>query len=330
MKRRFWSSGLVAVSLLFYATEQTHASIDLDENRLPDIWQKHFSPEGGAEEDDDGDGANNLAEAEAGTNPNDSDSVFRIQGCHWNADDDSVCVEWKAVRGKAYCVEARCLLTENDRGWIELGRYEHRESDGAVELTLVEPPGTSIFANGRCFLRIGVEDQDQDRDGLSDWEEGVVGTDAFGDDAEGDLQTAMAWLGEEVSEENDEGGGDEDSEEHDDFDDEEGDEDSDEYDEGEDDEDSEEHDDFNDEEGDEDSDEHDEGEDDEDSEEHDDFDDEEGDEGSGEHDEDDEEAEDDEGSGDDSIEENGFPILLANEIAVSQGEVRVHRHPIGK
>ncbi len=296
MKRRFWSSGLVAVSLLFYATEQTHASIDLDENRLPDIWQKHFSPEGGAEEDDDGDGANNLAEAEAGTNPNDSDSVFRIQGCHWNADDDSVCVEWKAVRGKAYRVEARCLLTENDRGWIELGRYEHRESDGAVELTLVEPPGTSIFANGRCFLRIGVEDQDQDRDGLSDWEEGVVGTDAFGDDAEGDLQTAMAWLGEEVSEENDEGENDEDSEEHDDF---------------------------NDEEGDEDSDEHDEGEDDEDSEEHDDFDDEEGDEDSGEHDEDDEEAEDDEGSGDDSIEENGFPILLANEIAVSQGEVRV-------
>ena len=70
--------GLTACFLLFF-TARTHAAIDLDHSGLGTIWQLVYSASGlDPNADADGDGASNLQESIAGTNPFDSNSVAQI------------------------------------------------------------------------------------------------------------------------------------------------------------------------------------------------------------------------------------------------------------
>ena len=201
MNSRKWSTGWLVIVMCIAAWLPSEAAIDRDGDQISDIWQKQFSVTSSAEDDEDGDGADNRAESEAGTDPRDSNSLFRILGCHWIGESGSVCVQWMAVQGKSYRVEARCLFDNGASGWLELGQYHHRDPDDSIELTLVEPEGSQLFASGQCFVRIVVEDRDQDGDGLNDWEERVVGTDPDGDSSGSDLNQAIAWLDRDDSDE---------------------------------------------------------------------------------------------------------------------------------
>lgn len=80
---------------------------DADMDGMPDDWETEhgFLPDDGADamEDADGDGATNVAEYRAGTDPRNADSVFRIAVIQWEADD--VLLRFLSVAGRRYRVE---------------------------------------------------------------------------------------------------------------------------------------------------------------------------------------------------------------------------------
>ncbi len=181
------------------------AQLDFDRDGLGDVWQQIFElPDGTSEEDPDGDGASNLAECHAGTDPNDNTSVFVAEDCHWNLDDESICIRWQAIPGKRYHVVAACELNETDE-WIRLGNYDHSGPQQIVELSLQAPEGSDLFQQSQCFVRIVVSDRDDDGDGVTAWEETMIGTE---DDAEAesdDHEAALDWLDHQEGEEGEEG-----------------------------------------------------------------------------------------------------------------------------
>ena len=84
-----WASLILGLVLLPAVTQ---AQLDLDRDGLSDIWQQTFNlPNSTPEDDSDGDGADNLAECHAGTDPTDGTSVFVAESCHWNPHDETIC-----------------------------------------------------------------------------------------------------------------------------------------------------------------------------------------------------------------------------------------------
>ena len=152
------------------------AQIDLDRDGLGDVWQKLFEVTDGPSADGDGDGVDNRSEALAGTDPRDNGSFFAMESCHWEREEGSVCVRWSAVTGKRYRVEVAADLGE-EAVWIELGSYDHRgPADHVVELTLADPAHGGLLGKSKSFVRVTVTDRDLDGDGVTAWEEGVVGS----------------------------------------------------------------------------------------------------------------------------------------------------------
>lgn len=89
--------------------------VDTDGDGMPDWWEDlhGFNKLSAADAslDPDLDGASNLQEYLAGTNPNDPNSVFRIISIQRESDD--LRVTWKAVGGKTYVVQTNANLTGN-------------------------------------------------------------------------------------------------------------------------------------------------------------------------------------------------------------------------
>ena len=64
---------------LGFALDEPAAPIDLDNNRLDDVWEARYDAEDlAADGDADGDGQSNLAESLAGTDPSDPRSRFHV------------------------------------------------------------------------------------------------------------------------------------------------------------------------------------------------------------------------------------------------------------
>ncbi len=172
------------------------AQIDADGNGLGDIWEALYPAQVSLEADTDRDGASTRDEWAAGTDPMDPESSFRILACHWREEGSVVCVRWQAVPGKSYLVEARCLMDESGQAWLPLGGYDHEGEAEEVEVSLLEPEGSGLFASGQCFVRLVVGDRDDDGDGLTAWEEGVVGTEDTSESSgeTSDMERAREWL----------------------------------------------------------------------------------------------------------------------------------------
>ncbi len=166
--RRGFSS-LALFSALFGAVTVHARTVDLNGNGMSDIWELIYGasslPPGG---DADGDGASNLMESIAGTNPFDSNSVPKITAIISSG--TNVSVSMACALGKQYVLQS---VTNWQNGaasnWISEASIVART--GTV-VTLTAPAGAIPK-----FFRIGISDVDTDGDGVNDWEEYKLGLD---------------------------------------------------------------------------------------------------------------------------------------------------------
>ncbi len=146
------------LAILSIGTESLFSQgFDLDGDGLGDLWSAYYEASNlSPNNDDDGDGATNLEEEVAGTDPFDPLSVFKAElqrvGSNWR-------ILWIASPGKGYRVETTSSLVN----WAADGpAIEDANGQTFIEF---DGSGTQIFA------RVNVSDRDQDGDGLTAWEE---------------------------------------------------------------------------------------------------------------------------------------------------------------
>ena len=148
---------------------------DLDGNGLPDAWETRYgafdlSPGGDA----DGDGASNAEEAIYGTDPLDPDSVLEV---NFARETNDLVVSWPHGAAKHHQLAAGPWLTNG----LPLA------GTAAVTGGLASLRLTNHFASARTteFFYVSASDLDTDSDGLTDWAEGVLGSDAMRRDSVG-------------------------------------------------------------------------------------------------------------------------------------------------
>ena len=140
---------------------------DLSGNGISDVWEIAFQGLALAPfEDPDQDGATNLEESIAGTDPRSGDSRFSLRS---QISGDDVLLRWPALRHKRYQVKSSS----------QLNSWETVETVDATGDGMVEMPLNSVLAGAedRTFYKVDAGDIDSDADGLSDWAEAQLGTD---------------------------------------------------------------------------------------------------------------------------------------------------------
>ncbi len=92
---------------------------DTDADGLPDDWERIYFQDltHGPNEDADGDGASNLVEWKAGTNPIDPQSALRVLALDYQAEAGPR-IFWTAVPGRTYRVQSKTSL--QDAAWSDL------------------------------------------------------------------------------------------------------------------------------------------------------------------------------------------------------------------
>jgi hypothetical protein len=132
-----------------------YRSSDLDGDGIEDAWANgHFghSPLSLAEKlaDSDGDGASNLSEFIAGTNPTDAASVLRVTARFAGR---AATLEWPCVDGKSY----RVFLSGDMRTWREVPNPTFSFPQPAVCRWTDDGQSTGNPGAGMRFYRVAVE-----------------------------------------------------------------------------------------------------------------------------------------------------------------------------
>jgi len=165
-----------------------HAIVDKDGDGMSDVWQQKYGlPLDGSLDpnaDPDGDGWTNLEESIAGTDPlsgEPPDGVLQTHITQNPAVPGVFVVSWPTFAGKQYTLYVSPDMTGGS--WTQVGEPVIGDStpiEMAIDTTGSTPPPD------RLFWRVSVADVDSDGDGLSDYEEGILGTDPHNPDTDGD------------------------------------------------------------------------------------------------------------------------------------------------
>jgi uncharacterized protein (DUF1800 family) len=166
MERELSTHPLETNSRPAYAGSTWPSGEDLDGNGLPDAWETrygafHLTPDGDA----DGDGASNAQEAGSGTDPLDAGSVLSIT---MTRETNDVVVSWPQREAKQDRVASGPWLTN---GQPQAGSAV--VTGGMVRLRLTNRLNS---AQAIEFFHVTASDLDSDLDGVSDWSEGVLGS----------------------------------------------------------------------------------------------------------------------------------------------------------
>ncbi|MBK8475711.1 MAG: hypothetical protein IPL39_05210 [Opitutaceae bacterium] len=153
----------LALVLALGGINPLHAILDTNGDGISDLWEQRYPTAGSPIADPDGDGASNLAESVAGTDPFNSASGFR--GTVSNVSDGTIRLRWPSIQHKRYQIEASTDL----RNWSGAGTA--LLGTGAELSTVVRAAGAT--AEPRRYWRVAVSDLDANSDGISDWEETI-------------------------------------------------------------------------------------------------------------------------------------------------------------
>jgi hypothetical protein len=173
---------------------------------LSDIWQIHFNAQGLAPNDDsDGDGMTNADEAGAGTNPLDPNSLFALEVQAERTEEGNVVQKvemvFKTVKienhtfGKLFQLQ---FTPKPGQPWRNLGQ-PIRGAGGPVTMRVsLDDTNLPPEIAGQAFFRMQVSDIDDDGDGITAWEESIVGTSDLTPNTHGnpggDHQAASDWI----------------------------------------------------------------------------------------------------------------------------------------
>jgi len=152
---------------LFALALPVTAATDYNGDGLCDVWQRHYDawtllPN----DDEDLDGCSNLAESIAGTDPRNPAECVRVGDVSVSA--AAVNIEVPSQLGKRYQLLSSVAPTGST--WVNEGAP--KVGTGEV-ISFATPLGTGV---NRKFYSVRTDDIDTDSDGVSDWAEGVLGT----------------------------------------------------------------------------------------------------------------------------------------------------------
>lgn len=171
----------VALTILFVSAVSSHA-LDLDGDGMSDVWQRIDNiATGDTASDIDGDGQSNGKEAEAGTDPRDSNDYFRTFDFSVNSTLDEVSLSWRSVEERYYEIEQSTDLVSWDFAAYGYGAYE--ETTTSTTFTPYPSGQSKMFFRVRGYPEY---DYDYDGDGLQSWEERLLGTDPYDYDGDTD------------------------------------------------------------------------------------------------------------------------------------------------
>lgn len=169
------------------------AMTDSNDNGLSDLWEFEYNNQQllpstfDPEDDADGDGASNLKEAVAGTNPFDGKppgGYFAAEVAHVPAvyleaggetellTPEAFVVSWPTYAGKRYTLLVSPNLSTGSWTLIE----EAIPGNGSTIQIAINPQQEGGGIPEKLFWRVSVEDTDTDGDGFNDWEETIKGT----------------------------------------------------------------------------------------------------------------------------------------------------------
>lgn len=156
------------------------SALDLNSNGMSDVWERVYSVSDPVL-DPDGDGQDNLKEAEAGTNPNDPNDSFKTTGFSISNDGTYASLTWRSAEGRYYEVEESADLMSWNYAEYAQGEYEALGTSVTLYREFASHP--RIFFRVRGYPEY---DYDEDRDGLAAWEERLLGTDPYDYDGDTD------------------------------------------------------------------------------------------------------------------------------------------------
>ncbi|MCH6257360.1 DUF1800 domain-containing protein [Puniceicoccaceae bacterium K14] len=173
---------LTLFSFAFLALGSANADVDIDGNNLRDVWEIYY----GASElealgDEDNDGISNQRESQTGTDPFDSNSYFKLSPLSYSSD-GSFTLRWFGADYQHYLLQT----LQGSESWSS---SEFIGANSTFE-TQIEPNV------GPSLARVVIPD-DSDSDGLSDYEERLLGfdpNDAYSAGEVGDMAQAIAML----------------------------------------------------------------------------------------------------------------------------------------
>jgi hypothetical protein len=167
------------------------AAIDRDGDTASDFWQAYYQiPNLTGTEDADGDGVNNGNEEAAGTNPLDPTSRFHVQEVRIVHRDNlpaGAVLIFPGLAGKTYHLEGSDSFARD--GWQRVGTPILATNNSRIEWEVALEPARQ----GR-FLRLAVLDRDEDNDGLTAFEEAIIGTSDGNPNPGNDAAAGLEWL----------------------------------------------------------------------------------------------------------------------------------------